>query len=235
MDVGGLFFSIMSLLTFASYTDRCGVRNDSSISHLSKGVLFMGIPDKSQVLDVSSTRMVRKVFGVRNVASSASVTSLCVSSRDVVPFIVRGKGVSVDVSGTHVMIAKAPLGSHLCSFIKGGASLSSETCRLRHRRDHVVVSKGTPSRVRHRVAERHRGLTTRVGTLTGRFVRGGCSGMLKPNIFVVLYDGFPCPIVAPLVRRVVRRTPSQFGGGSLMGSCIAMTHSGVRGLGTPRW
>lgn len=226
-DVCGLCFFLLYTVLYASYDGGCGVRNASSISVLSNGVLFVGVPINSGLIGVSSTRMVRNLFRVRKGISSAILTSLCVSSRYVVPLIVRPNRVSVRVSGTKVAVGKAPLGSYFGSFIIRGGSLSSHTCRMRHRRDHVVVSKGSLRAIRRRVRGGHSRVTARVGRLTGAFVRSGCRGMLKPRLFVVLNGDVPCPFVAPLVRRVVSTTPRTFGGGCVIGRCISITHRGV--------
>lgn len=156
------------------------------------------------------------------------VTALCVNSRDVVPLIVRGNGVRISVAGARLMTGKAALGGTLCTFVSGGGSLSIRVRRLRHGRTHVIVSNTSLTSVRRRLARRNSSLVRSVGNFVGGFVSSGCRAILNPDMFVVLYDALPCPIVAPRVRSVVGSTPCSFGGGGLIGSFVAGTGSGVR-------
>lgn len=195
--VGGVFCTLVALITLASYTDDCSVSNASGIDALSNHVLCLRVLGGGRFDGVSSYSIMRKRFRFRKAMSSTEVTGMFVSSRPMLPLILRTKAVAIGLSSMRRMMDKAPLGSGLFKFFGGCRRLRDRRQRLIRGRSRTVVGKDSVRTIATRLGTRTVGLSRRRSGLIAAFVASGFRGILKPNMFFLMAVNGRCPVLSP--------------------------------------
>ncbi len=210
MSVNKLFFSIVSLLAFASCASEYKIEGSSSVSRLDGKLLFVKVPVGDRMMDIDSAEVVHGIFRMEGVADSSVIALLYMDEESIMPFVIEKGRIAINIDNTRSLVSGTPLNDRLYDFVGKKTSLDDRAYELDREESRMIMDGKSLDEIQLEMTKAREELATEMNTLAKNFIQQNYDNVLGPGVFIMLCNNFPYPIMTPLIEEILDKAPDAF-------------------------
>ena len=210
MSVNKLFFSVMTLLAFASCASEYQIVGTSSVSRLDGKMLFVKVPQGDRMLSVDSAEVVHGIFKMEGIADSVTLASLYMGDESIMPFVIEGGKITIDINRAHIKVSGTPLNDRLYDFVAKKTSLDDRAYELERKESRMIMDGIAPDEIQHEITREREQLSEEMNALARTFIQENYDNVLGPGVFIILCNSFPYPVITPVIEEILNEATDRF-------------------------
>lgn len=161
-------------------------------------------------MNVDSAEVVHGLFRMQGVIDTAVIASLYMDEQSIMPLVIEKGEIEIQIDNARIMVKGTPLNEKLYDFVTKKSSLDDRAYEVERLESHMIMD-GKPTEVVEKEinAERER-LSKEMDELVKTFIQDNYENVLGPGVFLMLCNGFPYPLMTPIMEEIVDNAPSSF-------------------------
>ncbi len=234
MNVKKLFFSVVSLLAFASCASEYKIEGSSSVSRLDGKLLFVKVPVGDQMLNIDSAEVIHGNFRMEGIADSSTIALLYMDEESIMPFVIEKGRIAIHIENTRSLVSGTPLNDRLYDFVGRKTSLDDRAYELEREESRMIMDGRDPDEIQFEITQAREQLSGEMNTLAKDFIQQNYENVLGPGVFIMLCNNFPYPVITPLIEEILEAAPDVFKNDPLVKNYVTVARANMERLRAPR-
>ena len=210
MIINKLFFSVASLLAFASCASEYKIEGNSSVSRLDGKMLFIKVPMGDRMMKVDSAEVIHGVFKMEGIADSTVIASLYMDDESIMPFVVEKGKIAISIENARINVTGTPLNDRFYEFVGKKTALDDRAYELGRKESRMIMDGKSPEEIHSEILKEREKLATEMNDLAKNFIQKNYENVLGPGVFIMLCSSFEFPIITPLIEEILDKAPDCF-------------------------
>lgn len=204
-----LSFTLLLILTTSCNKDY-HIEGTSNIFQLDGKKLYIKTNVKGIWTSRDSAEIVHGAFCFRGKADSTELGMLFIGNNAILPFIIEPGSINITLTNSNMYVKGTPLNDSLYTFIKNRNQYKLELSELKREEAKLIMSGLTsPENIEHLNKERETVLTE-MQRYCFDFIKKNYGNVLGPNVFVLMCNTMPYPVLTPMLKDVIDHAPESF-------------------------
>lgn len=210
MDIKKTVFALVVSVLLSSCASEYLIEGNSSVSRLDGRMLFMKIPSGDEMISVDSAEVVHGLFRMQGEVDTPKVAALYMDEQSIMPLVMEQGNIQIQIDNARIIVSGTPLNDKLYEFVRQKNSLDDRAYEV-ERMESRLIMDGMPSdEVEAEITKQRDMLGKELDELVKSFIQENYENVLGPGIFIMLCNGFPYPLVTPLIEEIVEGAPDVF-------------------------
>lgn len=205
-----LFFSIISLLALASCSTGYTIEGSSSVLRLDGKMLFVKVPQGNQMVKIDSAEVVHGLFSMEGTVDSAMIASLYMDDESIMPFVVENGNIQIKIDNASMTVCGTPLNDKLYAFVKEKSRLEDRAYEAERMESRMIMDGKTQEEIAEEMGKEREKIAKEMDELAKAFIQENYENVLGPGVFIMLCNGFPYPVLTPVIEEIVDGAPESF-------------------------
>ena len=205
-----ILWSVVSILAFASCSTGYKIEGSSSVLRLDGKMLFVKIPQGNQMVKIDSAEVIHGMFSMEGIVDSVSIASLYMDDESIMPFVVEDGNIRILIDNAQMKVTGTPLNDKLYHFVKRKSALEDRAYEVERLESRMIMDGKSEEEIAMDVEKEREKLSNELDELAKTFIQENYDNVLGPGIFIMLCNGFPYPVVTPVIEDIVNGAPETF-------------------------
>lgn len=214
----------------ASCSEQYLVSGTSNVEGLEGRMLYLRVFKDSDMCAIDSSKVVHGKFKFRGIMDSVMMASVFLDNSSVMPVVLEGGDVSVNIDENMQSATGTPLNDSLSSFIKKKSQIDARMAELPTKQLRMIMDGIDEDQIREELAEQARELEIENDKLITRFIRANYNNVLGPGVFMIMTNSFPYPIMNPQIEEIISQAPPYFKNNPYVKEYIRVAESNMEKL-----
>lgn len=214
----------------ASCSEQYLVSGTSNVEGLEGRMLYLRVFKDSDMCAIDSSKVVHGKFKFRGIMDSVMMASVFLDNSSVMPVVLEGGDVSVNIDENMQSATGTPLNDSLSSFIKKKSQIDARMAELPTKQLRMIMDGIDEDQIHEELAEQARELEIENDKLITRFIRANYNNVLGPGVFMIMTNSFPYPIMNPQIEEIISQAPPYFKNNPYVKEYIRVAESNMEKL-----
>ena len=214
----------------ASCSEQYLVSGTSNVEGLEGRMLYLRVFKDSDMCAIDSSKVVHGKFKFRGIMDSVMMASVFLENSSVMPVVLEGGDVSVNIDENMQSATGTPLNDSLSSFIKKKSQIDARMAELPTKQLRMIMDGIDEDQIHEELAEQARELEIENDKLITRFIRANYNNVLGPGVFMIMTNSFPYPIMNPQIEEIISQAPPYFKNNPYVKEYIRVAESNMEKL-----
>ena len=210
MCINKILSSVAVLLTLTSCASEYRIEGSSSVSRLDGKMLFVKVPRDGQLVNVDSAEVVHGFFHMQGAIDSAVIASLYMDDQSIMPLVVEEGNIQIRIDNARITVSGTPLNDRLYDFVGKKNALDDRAYELERMESRMIMDGKSAEEIEQEMTKEQEALSKDLDNLVRTFIRDNYENVLGPGVFIMLCNGFPYPVITPLIEELVEQAPDSF-------------------------
>lgn len=210
MKIARIIFSVVTLLLLTACASEYQIQGNSSVSRLDGKMLFVKVPQGSEMLSLDSAEVVHGFFQMRGEIDSAMIASLYMDEQSIMPLVMEKGNIQIQIDNGRIIVSGTPLNEKLYDFVGKKNSLDDRAYEVERMESRMIMDGKSMYEVETEIAKEREKLTKEMDELIKVFIQDNYENVLGPGVFLMLCNGLPYPLLTPLIEEIVDNAPDSF-------------------------
>jgi len=206
----GILWSVIFMMAFSSCSTGYKIEGSSSVLRLDGKMLFIKIPQGNQMIKIDSAEVIHGMFSMEGVVDSAVIASLYMDDERIMPFVVEDGDIRIQIDNAQMVVSGTPLNDKLYDFVKSKNVLEDRAYEVERMESRMIMDGKTEEEIAQEVEKEREKLSTELDELAKTFIQENYNNVLGPGVFLMLCNGFPYPVLTPVIEEIVNGAPDGF-------------------------
>ena len=234
MSIARTLYSVFALLFFASCASEYRIHGNSSVSRLDGKMLFVKVPQGSEMISVDSAEVVHGIFSMEGEIDSAVIASLYMDEQSIMPLVMEKGNIQIQIDNGRLTVSGTPLNDKLYDFVSKKNSLDDRAYEVERLESRMIMDGKSIEEVETEITREREKLAKEMDDLVKSFIQMNYENVLGPGIFIMLCNGFPYPLMTPLLEEIVDNAPETFKNHGLIKEYIEAARTNLERLNAER-
>ncbi|MBO4840177.1 MAG: DUF4369 domain-containing protein [Bacteroidaceae bacterium] len=221
---------ILGAVMLASCSEQYLVSGTSNVEGLEGRMLYLRVFKDSDMCAIDSSKVVHGKFKFRGIMDSVMMASVFLDNSSVMPVVLEGGDVSVNIDENMQSATGTPLNDSLSSFIKKKSQIDARMAELPTKQLRMIMDGIDEDQIHEELAEQARELEIENDKLITRFIRANYNNVLGPGVFMIMTNSFPYPIMNPQIEEIISQAPPYFKNNPYVKEYIRVAESNMEKL-----
>lgn len=196
---------------FTSCAEQCNIAGNSSVGSLDGQMLYLRVSnDGVTPVSIDSCEVIHGRFNFYFDMDSVRVAQLCMRGENVMPVVLEGGNLRVQVDHSGQRVSGGPFNDRLYRFIQRKNRLENEQWELDLKCLRMMREGRSSEDINNTIGPKARRLAKKVENLETDFIMDNYDNPLGTGAFMLLFSQYPLPIMTDQIRRIVNRAPESF-------------------------
>ena len=227
-------WSVIFLLALASCSTGYKIEGSSSVLRLDGKMLFVKIPQGNQMVKIDSAEVIHGIFSMEGIVDSAVIASLYMDDESIMPFVVEDGDIKIQIDNARMIVSGTPLNDKLYDFVKSKSVLEDRAYEVERMESRMIMDGKSEEEIASEVGKEREKLSNELDELAKTFIQQNYDNVLGPGIFIMLCNGFPYPVLTPVIEEIVDGAPEQFKNNHLIKEYMEVARENMKKLQTLR-
>ena len=227
-------WSVIFLLALASCSTGYKIEGSSSVLRLDGKMLFVKIPQGNQMVKIDSAEVIHGIFSMEGIVDSAVIASLYMDDESIMPFVVEDGDIKIQIDNARMIVSGTPLNDKLYDFVKSKSVLEDRAYEVERMESRMIMDGMSEEEIASEVGKEREKLSNELDELAKTFIQQNYDNVLGPGIFIMLCNGFPYPVLTPVIEEIVDEAPEQFKNNHLIKEYMEVARENMKKLQTLR-
>lgn len=210
MKIAKIIFFVVTLLLLTACASEYQIQGNSSVSRLDGKMLFVKVPQGSEMLSLDSAEVVHGFFQMRGEIDSAMIASLYMDEQSIMPLVMEKGNIQIQIDNGRIIVSGTPLNEKLYDFVGKKNSLDDRAYEVERMESRMIMDGKSMYEVETEIAKEREKLTKEMDELIKVFIQDNYENVLGPGVFLMLCNGLPYPLLTPLIEEIVDNAPDSF-------------------------
>lgn len=229
-----ILWSVVSILAFASCSTGYKIEGSSSVLRLDGKMLFVKIPQGNQMVKIDSAEVIHGMFSMEGIVDSVSIASLYMDEESIMPFVVEDGNIRILIDNAQMKVTGTPLNDKLYHFVKRKSALEDRAYEVERLESRMIMDGKSEEEIAMEVEKEREKLSNELDELAKTFIQENYDNVLGPGIFIMLCNGFPYPVVTPVIEDIVNGAPETFKNNRMVKEYMDAARENMKKLQTSR-
>ena len=234
MNIRIIIIALVSLLVFASCGNGYLIEGTSSVSKLDGKMLFVKVPQGGEMINVDSAEVVHGLFKMQGEIDSAVIASLYMDEQSILPLVMESGNIQIQIDNGRLTVSGTPLNDVLYDFVSKKNSLDDRAYEVERLESRMIMDGKPMEEVETEITREREKLSKEMDDLVKSFIQMNYENVLGPGIFLMLCNGFPYPLMTPLLEEIVDNAPESFKNHDLIKEYIEAARANLERLNAER-
>lgn len=202
--------AILALLAFSSCAKGYLIEGNSSVARLDGKMLFVKVPRGNEMVKVDSAEVIHGVFRMQGETDSAFIASLFMDEQSIMPIVVEEGNIQIQIDNARIIATGTPLNEILYDFVGQKNSLDDRAYEVERLESRLIMDGKPMEEVETEITQEREKLAQELDELVKTFIQANYENVLGPGIFIMMCNGFPYPILTPMIEEIVDAAPEYF-------------------------
>lgn len=210
MKIAKIIFFVVTLLLLTACASEYQIQGNSSVSRLDGKMLFVKVPQGSEMLSLDSAEVVHGFFQMRGEIDSAMIASLYMDEQSIMPLVMEKGNIQIQIDNGRIIVSGTPLNEKLYDFVGKKNSLDDRAYEVERMESRMIMDGKSMYEVETEIAKEREKLSKEMDELIKVFIQDNYENVLGPGVFLMLCNGLPYPLLTPLIEEIVDNAPDSF-------------------------
>lgn len=234
MSITNTLYSLLVVLFFTSCASEYRIHGNSSVSRLDGKMLFVKVPQAGEMINVDSAEVVHGLFQMEGEIDSAIIASLYMDEQSILPLVVEKGNIHIQIDNGRLTVSGTPLNDILYDFVTKKNSLDNRAYEVERMESRMIMDGIPMDEVESEITREREKLSKEMDDLVKTFIQTNYENVLGPGVFIMLCNGFPYPLMTPLLEEIVDNAPDKFKNHDLVKNYVEAARSNQESLNAER-
>lgn len=205
---------LLPFLCILFFLTSCGkvykIEGSSSIASLDGKMLFMKTMQNGEWVSVDSAEIIHGLFSMKGKVDSVMFVSLFMGDENIMPLVVEKGNIKVTIAYDKVAAHGTPFNDALYEFIEKKSELDAKIEDLDSKEARMVLEGVGLKEIYEELSKEGEDLTKQSATYVKTFISDNYETVLGPNVFVMLCNNLPYPVMTPQIEDILKDAPYSF-------------------------
>jgi len=173
-------------------------------------MLFVKVPQGNDMLNVDSAEVVHGMFKMQGEIDTIMIASLYMDDQSIMPLVMEKGNIEIQIDNTRITVKGTPLNEKLYDFVGKKSSLDDRAYEVERMESRMIMDGQSMDVVEKEINKEREKLTNEMNELVKTFIQDNYENVLGPGVFLMLCNGFPYPLLTPLMEEIVEKAPDSF-------------------------
>lgn len=210
MNIAKLIYTVIIMLVFTSCASEYQIQGSSSVSRLDGKMLFVKVPQGNDMMNVDSAEVVHGMFKMQGEIDTTMIASLYMDDQSIMPLVMEKGSIEIQIDNARITVKGTPLNEKLYDFVGKKSSLDDRAYEVERMESRMIMDGQSMDVVEKEINKEREKLTNEMNELVKTFIQDNYENVLGPGVFLMLCNGFPYPLLTPLMEEIVEKAPDSF-------------------------
>ncbi|MDD3037521.1 DUF4369 domain-containing protein [Bacteroides sp.] len=210
MNVNKILPLLLLLPFMASCTHTYKIEGTSSVNSLDGKKLYLKTVRNGELVNIDSTEMVHGLFLMKGKVDSVQMVTLYMDDQSVMPIVLEKGKVTVTISNMEIKAVGTPLNTALYEFIRKKNELEGCIGELEQKETRMVMEGADYEDIHRQLVIEGDSLIKEMNLYVKKFISDNYENVLGPNVFIMLCNSLPYPIMTPQIDDIIKDAPYSF-------------------------
>jgi hypothetical protein len=132
------------------------------------------------------------------------------------------------------MVTGTPLNDRLYHFVKSRSVLEDRVYEVERMESRMIMDGKSEEEIVLEVGKEREKLSNELDELAKTFIQENYENVLGPGVFIMLCNGFPYPVVTPVIEEIVNGAPEKFKNNQMVKGYMETARENMKKLQTSR-
>jgi len=230
MSMAIIICTVVFLLVFTSCASEYQIQGSSSVSRLDGKMLFVKVPQGSEMMNVDSAEVVHGLFKMRGEIDTTMIASLYMDDQSIMPLVMEKGNIEIQIDNARIWVKGTPLNERLYAFVSKKNALDDRAYEVERMESRMIMDGQTMDVIEQEINKEREKLSREMDELVKSFIQENYENVLGPGIFMMLCNGFPYPLMTPLIEEIVDEAPESFKNHELIKEYLDMARENMKKL-----
>ena len=210
MNVSNIIYSVIFLSFFASCASEYHIQGSSYVPRLDGKMLFVKVPQGGEMMNVDSAEVVHGYFRMKGEIDTSMIASLYMDDQSIMPLVIERGEIEIQIDNARIMVKGTPLNEKLYDFITKKSLLDDQAYEVERLESRMIMDGKSMDVIEQEINSERDKISNEMENLVKTFIQDNYENVLGPGIFLMLCNGFPYPLMTPLLEDLVNGAPDCF-------------------------
>lgn len=230
--INRLFYAVISLSIFASCTNGYKIEGSSSVLRLDGKMLFIKVPVGNKMVKVDSAEVVHGMFVMEGCLDSVVIASLYMDDESIMPLVIEDGDIEIKIDNANITVSGTPLNDKLYAFVKEKAVLDDRAYEVERMESRMIMDGLSSDEIAAEMSREREKISKEMDNLAKSFIQENYDNVLGPGVFIMMCNGFPYPILTPVIEEIVDAAPEVFKNDIMIKSYMQAAEENMKRLQT---
>lgn len=228
MNIAKLIYTVIIMLVFTSCVSEYQIQGSSSVSRLDGKMLFVKVPQGNDMMNVDSAEVVHGMFKMQGEIDTTMIASLYMDDQSIMPLVMEKGSIEIQIDNARITVKGTPLNEKLYDFVGKKSSLDDRAYEVERMESRMIMDGHSMDVVEKEINKEREKLTNEMNELVKTFIQDNYENVLGPGVFLMLCNGFPYPLLTPLMEEIVEKAPDSFKNHSLIKEYVEVARENMQ-------
>lgn len=228
MNIAKFIYAVIITLVFTSCASEYQIQGSSSVSRLDGKMLFVKIPQGNDMMNVDSAEVVHGMFKMQGEIDTTMIASLYMDDQSIMPLVMEKGSIEIQIDNGRITVKGTPLNERLYDFVGKKSSLDDRAYEVERMESRMIMDGHPMDVVEMEINKEREKLTSEMNDLVKTFIQDNYENVLGPGVFLMLCNGFPYPLLTPLMEEIVDKAPDSFKNHSLIKEYVEVARENMQ-------
>ena len=228
MNIAKFIYAVIITLVFTSCASEYQIQGSSSVSRLDGKMLFVKVPQGNDMMNVDSAEVVHGMFKMQGEIDTTMIASLYMDDQSIMPLVMEKGSIEIQIDNGCITVKGTPLNERLYDFVGKKSSLDDRAYEVERMESRMIMDGHPMDVVEMEINKEREKLTSEMNDLVKTFIQDNYENVLGPGVFLMLCNGFPYPLLTPLMEEIVDKAPDSFKNHSLIKEYVEVARENMQ-------
>ena len=228
MNIAKFIYAVIITLVFTSCASEYQIQGSSSVSRLDGKMLFVKVPQGNDMMNVDSAEVVHGMFKMQGEIDTTMIASLYMDDQSIMPLVMEKGSIEIQIDNGRITVKGTPLNERLYDFVGKKSSLDDRAYEVERMESRMIMDGHSMDVVEMEINKEREKLTSEMNDLVKTFIQENYENVLGPGVFLMLCNGFPYPLLTPLMEEIVDKAPDSFKNHSLIKEYVEVARENMQ-------
>ena len=228
MNIAKFIYAVIITLVFTSCASEYQIQGSSSVSRLDGKMLFVKVPQGNDMMNVDSAEVVHGMFKMQGEIDTTMIASLYMDDQSIMPLVMEKGSIEIQIDNGRITVKGTPLNERLYDFVGKKSSLDDRAYEVERMESRMIMDGHPMDVVEMEINKEREKLTSEMNDLVKTFIQDNYENVLGPGVFLMLCNGFPYPLLTPLMEEIVEKAPDSFKNHSLIKEYVEVARENMQ-------
>ncbi|WP_077154691.1 DUF4369 domain-containing protein [Bacteroides bouchesdurhonensis] len=210
MNVNKILPILLLLPFIASCTHTYKIEGTSSVNSLDGKKLYLKTVQDGELLKIDSAEVIHGLFSMKGKMDSVQMVTLYMDDESIMPIVLERGKVTVTISNMEIKAEGTPLNTALYEFIRKKNELEVSIEELEQKETRMVMDGADYEEIHRQLVSEGDSLVNEMNKYVKKFISDNYENVLGPNVFIMLCNSLPYPVMTPQIDDIIKDAPYSF-------------------------
>jgi hypothetical protein len=173
-------------------------------------MLFVKIPQGEEMMNVDSAEVIHGLFQMQGEIDTTMIASLYMDDQSIMPLVMEKGNIDIRIENARIHVSGTPLNEKLYEFVGKKNAIEDRAYEVERLESRLIMDGKPMETVEMEIRTEREKLSKEMDELVMTFIQDNYENVLGPGVFLMVCNGFPYPLLTPIMEEIIEKAPESF-------------------------